>query len=101
MEKIIYETGTVSPKSEGSFQRSCKRCLLRDMPESEYFLDLHQYIKAIPEDEKASDDEYGHRLKLCKECDALLSGMCRKCGCYVELRAAVKVRHCPDVPGRW
>ena len=30
-----------------------------------------------------------------KECEKLLSGMCRMCGCYVEMRAAIALRDCP------
>ena len=29
-------------------------------------------------------------------CDYLLAGMCRKCGCYVEIRAILKDKHCAN-----
>ncbi|MEE1190836.1 MAG: DUF6171 family protein [Blautia sp.] len=48
-----------------------------------------------------TDEQYEQRLLMCRQCEHLLSGMCRKCGCYVEMRAAMKIRHCPDVPARW
>ncbi len=38
---------------------------------------------------------YETRLSLCKECDLLLDGMCRACGCFVELRATMKKNSCP------
>ena len=44
---------------------------------------------------KASEELYEERLSVCKECDMLLTGMCRSCGCYVELRAAVTKNYCP------
>ncbi|MFR1660111.1 DUF6171 family protein [Gallintestinimicrobium sp.] len=38
---------------------------------------------------------YEKRLELCKACDYLEAGTCLACGCYVELRAAVKKNRCP------
>ena len=32
--------------------------------------------------------------------DQLIAGMCRKCGCYVEVRAALKDSICPHTEGR-
>ncbi|MDY3745248.1 MAG: DUF6171 family protein [Lachnospiraceae bacterium] len=37
----------------------------------------------------------------CRQCDRLLNGMCRICGCFVEMRAAIKVKSCPDVVPKW
>ena len=39
---------------------------------------------------------YKLRLEKCKKCDFLISGMCLKCGCYVEVRAAFNDKHCAD-----
>ena len=39
---------------------------------------------------------YKLRLEKCKKCDFLISGMCLKCGCYVEVRAALNDKHCAD-----
>ena len=52
-------------------------------------------------DLKVEDEEYQNRLAKCKECDNLLSGMCRICGCFVEMRAVMKKNHCPAVEKRW
>lgn len=81
--------------------RVCRRCLLREMKESEYFESLHTYIENLDEDLKVLPEIYEERLELCKSCDHLLSGMCRKCGCYVELRAILKKSICPDLPSKW
>jgi hypothetical protein len=76
--------------------RNCKRCLLREMAESEeYFRSLQDYIENMDPDIKAKKALYERRLAVCKECDMLLQGMCRKCGCYVELKAAVAGNTCP------
>lgn len=82
-------------------QRYCKKCLLREMEEGEYFKNLYDYIQRLPADDKVSEELYEERLDICKDCDNLQHGMCRICGCYVELRAAMKVRSCPGLPSRW
>lgn len=84
-----------------SSQRFCRKCLLKETSEREYFENLYTYIANLPEEDKVSDEVYESRLAICKSCDDLLSGMCRRCGCYVELRAAIKVRSCPNVPPKW
>ena len=81
--------------------RYCKKCLLKDMPENAYFKNLYAYIAGLNEDIKAEAKEYERRLVLCKECDNLLDGMCRICGCYVELRAAVAKNYCPNIEKKW
>lgn len=79
----------------------CKRCLLKDMPGEEYFESLYLYIQGIDEELKVNDSIYKERLDICKSCDNLLNGMCRICGCFVELRAAMKKNYCPDVNKKW
>lgn len=80
--------------------RSCKRCLLREMAEQEeYFRSLREYIENMDPDIRAAEATYEKRLAHCRNCDMLLQGMCRKCGCYVELRAAVAKNACPR--GNW
>lgn len=59
------------------------------------FQNIRDYIDNLDVDIKSPDVLYEERLSICKECDMLLAGMCRKCGCYVELRAAVTKNYCP------
>lgn len=54
-----------------------------------------EYIANLDSDIKADEALYEERLAACKECDLLLEGMCRICGCYVELRAVVAKNICP------
>lgn len=75
--------------------RICKKCLLREMDEAGFFQNMYDYIARIPADDKTPEEEYERRLSICKECEKLLSGMCRMCGCYVEMRAAIALRDCP------
>ena len=56
---------------------------------------LREYIANLDPDIKASEPLYEDRLAVCKECDMLLDGMCRSCGCYVELRAVIEKNICP------
>jgi len=76
-------------------QRRCKKCLTREMDRDEYFKNLHEYIAGIDEELKAEEAVYEERLSVCKECELLLEGMCRSCGCYVELRAVMEKNKCP------
>lgn len=85
----------------GEEHRYCRKCLLREMSEGEYFKNLYDYIERLPKEDKVDSKVYEQRLAMCKECENLQSGMCRVCGCYVELRAAMKVRECPGMPKKW
>lgn len=75
--------------------RICRRCLTRDMDRKAYFDNLHEYIRNLDAELKVGEPLYEERLSCCKECDLLADGMCRACGCYVELRAAMKKNGCP------
>ncbi|MCD8328879.1 MAG: DUF6171 family protein [Ruminococcus sp.] len=79
----------------------CRRCLLEDMDQNEFFKTLSEYISHYPEEKRVQSSVYKARLDICKACNELINGMCRKCGCYVELRALKKNKNCPDVPKRW
>ena len=75
--------------------RVCKRCLLREFNETEYREKLERYIVGLDNGIKAPEELYEKRLFICKECEKLSEGTCLACGCYVELRAAVKASGCP------
>ena len=76
--------------------RQCRRCLTREMAGGEeYFHSLWEYIENLDVDIRTSKPLYEDRLAVCRECEMLLEGMCRSCGCYVELRAAVEKNGCP------
>ena len=76
-------------------RRICRKCLTRDMDQTAYFENLHTYIANLEKEIKVDEPLYEKRLMICKECDLLADGMCRACGCYVELRAAVEKQSCP------
>lgn len=80
---------------ESGGKRPCRRCLTRDMDQQEYFENLHAYIVNLEEEVKVKEPLYEKRLLICKSCDLLYDGMCRACGCYVELRAVMRKNSCP------
>lgn len=75
--------------------RVCRKCLTADMDKEEYFKNLHVYIANLDDDVKANQPLYEKRLVVCKSCDLLADGMCRACGCFVELRAVIDKKSCP------
>lgn len=93
---MITDDKAVSQGQAGA-GRVCRKCLTRDMiGQDEYFANLQEYIRNLDVDIKSGEDLYEGRLDVCKECDLLFQGMCRSCGCYVELRAAIAHNSCPQ-----
>ncbi|MDE7194758.1 MAG: hypothetical protein K2O14_12430 [Oscillospiraceae bacterium] len=82
-------------------KKPCRRCLLADISEVELSRAIAARISAVPEEQRTSEEEYNRRLKICRECDMLVSGTCGKCGCYVELRAARAANRCPHENKYW
>lgn len=84
----------------GSNKPPCK-CLLREAGEIELAQNINEYISALDEEIKADEKLYRQRLTICESCVHLLSGTCTKCGCYVEMRAAIKTNRCPSEDKFW
>ncbi|MFA9377075.1 MAG: DUF6171 family protein [Lachnotalea sp.] len=79
----------------------CKKCLLKDFPNAEYFTHLYDYINNLDRDIKVDDIEYERRLNICINCPDYAQGMCRVCGCFVELRAVICTNECAALEHRW
>lgn len=77
-------------------EEPCKRCLLFEAGETAAAAEVQAYLDTLPLTDLAEASLRLQRLKNCKTCAQLISGMCRKCGCYVEIRAALKDSHCPN-----
>ena len=75
--------------------RECKRCLLYELADKAAYESVKSYIDALDLDQRINESGYHARLDICKDCDMMLSAMCRKCGCYVEVRAIRPDSHCP------
>ncbi|MBO5934419.1 MAG: hypothetical protein J6Q94_02915 [Clostridia bacterium] len=80
--------------------RECKRCLLLQSGDEDNHKMVQQYIAKIRPEEKCDEELYQKRLEICGSCDNLISGTCIKCGCYVEFRAAFRLKHCPDTKNK-
>lgn len=95
------EKSRESEGMQGDPRRVCKKCLLRDTQEGEYFKNMYEYIALLDPEIKADAELYEERLAACKACGHLLNGMCRVCGCFVEMRAAVRKNYCPAAERFW
>lgn len=87
--------------SDLSEKRLCKKCLLYDSPEAQYFTHLYEYINNLDDNIKVDEIEYDRRLNVCLTCNDYLQGMCRVCGCFVELRAIIRENECASLDRKW
>ena len=76
--------------------KKCKKCLLLEAGENKSYNTIKEYLDNIDPTLKTDMKNYKLRLEKCKKCDFLISGMCLKCGCYAEVRAAFNDKHCAD-----
>ncbi len=82
--------------------QKCKKCLLLEAGERVTYDEIMAYVKALDKALLCDENTYKTRLAKCRACDNLLSGMCVKCGCYVEVRAYLANSDCPDADNkRW
>ena len=79
----------------------CKRCLLHETNQKELLKSIHEYIDSLSEAIRTPDKLYEKRLAICKACDNLVNGMCKLCGCFVEVRAAKLANYCAEDKGIW
>ena len=76
-------------------QRVCRKCLLIDLESGKEKDIVYRYISGLSKEEKSPDELFQSRLELCRTCERLSSATCQACGCFVEVRAAVKKQKCP------
>ena len=77
------------------------RCLLFEAGQKDMARTVAEYVAGLDESVRTPEDVYRIRLALCQDCDQLMNGTCRLCGCYVETRAAKRLQGCPMMPPRW
>ncbi len=82
-------------------KRLCKRCLLEDAAAEEYIENMRINLQGLEESIKTDELTYRQRLLHCKDCDNLFEGICKICGCFVEYRAAINHKSCPDMEHKW
>lgn len=78
----------------------CKKCLLMDIDKEAYSAKIGRILELTEESRKAEESLYKERLQVCRSCEKLVAegkeaGTCLACGCFVELRAAIKENRCP------
>lgn len=81
--------------------RFCRRCSLLAASGEDFRRQLTQYLSALAPEDTADQALYEERLALCAACPECFEGMCRLCGCYVEFRAALRLRGCPAAYKKW
>ena len=74
----------------------CRRCLLEEAARGDILASVREKVDKLPAADRCSEEEYRARLDACLGCGSLSAGLCLKCGCYVEFRAAVKRMKCPN-----
>lgn len=82
-------------------KKICRRCLLDELDYDETYEDIKRYIKEFPQKKRVSEEIYSERLSICKACAELENGICRKCGCFVELRALKTGMYCASEDKKW
>ena len=75
--------------------KPCTRCLLKDYSKEVYDRLIVEGLKALPAEDLTTEDVTAKRLEVCKDCEKINQGTCLACGCYVEIRAALKAGKCP------
>lgn len=75
--------------------KPCTRCLLKDYSKEVYEKLIVEGLKALPAEDLADEEVTSKRLSVCKDCEKINQGTCLACGCYVEIRAALKTGKCP------
>ena len=75
--------------------KPCTRCLLKDYSKEVYEKLIVEGLKALPPEDLTTEDVTAVRLEVCKTCEKINQGTCLACGCYVEIRAALKAGKCP------
>lgn len=79
----------------------CPKCLLEELNDASITEQVRHTLSLIPDGQKVPETVYLERLAVCRNCDKLVSGMCRVCGCFVEVRAVYRKKSCPELHPKW
>lgn len=83
---------TIKPKMPN---KPCVRCLIRDISDEQAARIIEEYKMDTAPEDIAPPELYEERLSICRDCKWLNTGVCVKCGAYVEARAYRTGKHCP------
>jgi len=72
-----------------------------DLTYGEMFSGLAKGISSIIKSgvKMVDNDTHATRFTLCQECDMLIDGRCKRCGCYMKLKSKFHSMRCPI--GKW
>lgn len=73
----------------------CKRCLIRDLNDSDKLKSISEYKSMTLVDDVRDLDTYERLLNICLDCKYLNMGVCQKNGYFVEARLYRKSGKCP------
>lgn len=80
----------------------CRKCFIEALGNADLTREISDYIASLPEEIKTGERDYRSRLAVCENCDSLADGICRYCGCFVEVRAVKRGLGCPHPEGdKW
>lgn len=82
-------------------KKPCRKCLLAAYDPEGALQTIREMIEVMPPEQRADEAEYRRRLSICENCGELNAGVCGKCGCYTELRAAKRNQYCPHEQHFW
>lgn len=87
-----------------SLEKPCRHC---DQDPGQIsrqaYQEMKEWLAAQPPEILVTDDLFNRRYHACKTCDSLAAeAICRHCGCFVVMRASIRMKGCP-YPGhpRW
>ena len=66
------------------------------MGEEAYREMISRHVDIIKPGDRSDEALCKARLDICRGCPKLNAGTCAACGCFVEIRAALKRSTCPD-----
>ena len=69
----------------------CKKCFFSELDPGGVYNEIKDMIAALPEEKRADDDTYRHRLDICGSCESLGSGICGKCSETSDLVSKNKI----------
>ena len=79
----------------------CPKCLEIPADERELARVLDRYLSTLSPEVRVTKEIYEARLSICADCPHRALYTCRKCGCYVQVRAARRSYACPSEEEKW
>jgi len=82
-------------------KRKCRICSLEELEGTDIKVYVEKALRLLPEDGLTDKEPYEERVKVCLACEHFENYTCKKCGCLVHVRAALRLNHCPLRDKKW